>query len=239
LDDEVIQSNPAHKLGKIGKNGNDKVEIKPLSREELKTLLDTVETDLSEHYPLMLLLARTGVRIGEAVALRWNDIDFDKRTIWIERTYTKGRLGTPKNGKSRSVDMSRQLKETLLRLKACRTTIPMDEGSDWVFTNGNDSLIITDAWRWRVFDKAVKKAGIKRITPHDLRHTYATLRLSKGDSLAAVANQLGDTQIEILRTYSHYIPDTQSKTEVDALDDQHPNAPYLHPREKKDLSVNE
>ena len=220
LDDQVIQSNLAHGLGRIGKNGEGKKEIQPLSTEELRTLLDTIQADerLSRHYPLFLLLARTGLRIGEAVALRWNDMDFDKGTIFVERTYTKGRLGTCKNGKSRSVDMSKQLKGTLLRVKADRTTIPMDEGSDWIFTY-KDSLIVADTWRCTVFNKAVKKAGIKRITPHDTRHTYATLRLSQGDTLATVANQLGDTQIEVLRTYSHYIPDTQTKTEVDALDD--------------------
>ena len=75
-----------------------------------------------------------------------------------------------------------------------------------------------DNWRRRVFSKALKKAGIRRIRIHDLRHTYATLRLSKGDNIVDVANQLGDDVVTVLEVYAHWMPG-KKKDEVDALDD--------------------
>ena len=118
--------------------------IPATSRDELKKLLDTVQTDkgFSGHYPLLLLLARTGVRVGEAIALRRSDIDFNTRSLKIERTFYKGRTGTPKNGKPRTVDMPWQLRDALLKSKKTRTVVPMDEDLDWVFTQEGRGLIL-------------------------------------------------------------------------------------------------
>ena len=242
VDAGVIPANSTHRLGRIGKKENDNGQVDPLENDELKKLLDTVQADreLSQHYPLFLLYGRTGVRLGEGIALKWNDIDFDGRFINIERTFSKGRLGTPKNGKSRKVDMSWQLRDALLKLKEGRVVIPIDEDENWVFTNVNGDLLDPDNWRRRVFSKALKKAGVRRIRIHDLRHTYATLRLSKGDNILDVANQLGDDVTTVLKVYAHWMPG-KKKDEVDALDDseyQHPNTPHLHPTETKDLAEN-
>jgi integrase len=207
-DAEVIPANPSHRLGRIGKKEDDNGKIDPLTQSELKKLLDTVQTDkeLSSHYPLFLLLARTGVWVGEAIALKWDDLDFNGRFINIERTYSKGRLVSPKNGKSRKVDMSWQLKDALLRLKESKVVVSMDRDSNWIFTNGEGNLIDTDNWRRRVFNKAIKEAGVKRIRIHDLRHTYATIRLPKGDNVVDVVNQLGDYVGVVLKVYSHWMP---------------------------------
>jgi len=220
VDAEVIPANPSHRLGRIGKKEDDNGKIDPLTQDELKRLLDTVQTDkeLSRNYPLFLLLARTGVRIGEGISIKWDDVDFNGRFIHIQRNYSKGRLGTPKNGKSRKVDMSRQLRDSLLRLKNDRKVVSINEDNQWVFTNGEGNLIDTDNWRRRVFNKAIKEAGVKRIRIHDLRHTYATIRLSKGDNVVDVANQLGDDVAVVLKVYSHWMPG-KKKDEVDALDD--------------------
>jgi len=220
VDDGVIIANPAHRLGRIGKKEDANNEIYPLTREEVIKLLDTVQADgeLSSYHPLFLLLVRTGVRIGEALALQWPDIDFNGRFINIERTYSRGRIGSPKNGKSRTVDMSQQLKDALLELKESRKIIPIDEDSALIFTNERGNLIDGNNWRRRVFNKALKKAELKRIRIHDTRHSYATLRLSKGDNIVDVANQLGDDVTVVLKVYSHWMPG-KKKAEVDALDD--------------------
>ena len=70
--------------------------------------------------PLFLLLARTGMRIGEPLALQWGDIDFTGRFITVKQALSRGRVETPKSGKIRRVDMSRQLAEALAvyKLKA-------------------------------------------------------------------------------------------------------------------------
>ncbi len=70
-DDEVILANPAHRLGKLFKSGNQTNDINPLTSEELAKLLDTVQKHFPRHYPLFLTLARTGMRIGEVIGLQW------------------------------------------------------------------------------------------------------------------------------------------------------------------------
>ena len=218
VDAGVILANPAHRLGRIGRKEDNNGDVSPLSKEELKKLLDSVQVHFPTHYPLFLLLARTGLRIGEALALQWDDIDFNGRFINVQRSFSKGRVGSPKSGRSRMVDMSRQLADTLLELKGDRVVISIDEGPQWLFTDTKGGLVDADNWRRRVFNQALRKAGLRKIRIHDIRHTYATLRLSKGDNIVDVANQLGDDQQTVLSVYSHWMPG-KKKDEVDALDD--------------------
>jgi integrase len=104
--------------------------------------------------------------------------------------------------------------------------------SEYVFTNPNGMLIDKDVWRRRIFRKALEKAKLRRIRIHDLRHTYASLRISKGDNIQDVSKQLGHHSVKLtLDVYSHWMPG-KKKSEVDALDDHTPTnspAPYTHP----------
>ena len=80
------------------------------------------------------------------------------------------------------------------------------------------TLIDINNLRNRVFYKVLEKAKLRRIRIHDLRHTYATLRISKGDNIADVSKQLGHSSVKItLDTYYHWIPGGK-KSEVDELD---------------------
>lgn len=92
LDDEVIEFNPALQLKKVLPKGDITKSINPLEKDELKLFLDSVQENYSKHYVLILLLARTGVRIGEALALQWGDVDFNKRFIWVKKTYYQGKV---------------------------------------------------------------------------------------------------------------------------------------------------
>ena len=194
IDDETIQANPAKQLGKgFLKTKDVKANVNPLTSEELKLLLEAVSEHFPEHFTLFLLLARTGMRIGEALALQWGDFDFDKRFIEVKRSYVRGRISTPKNSKTRRVDMSLQLAETLKNHKRGFMLELAESQNDaqYVFTNKEGSLIDISNWRNRVFNKALTKAEVRKIRIHDLRHTYATLRISKGDNVADVSSQLG------------------------------------------------
>ena len=235
-DDEILRVNPVRSLGKRMQETMRKKdlseEINPLTREELSLLLWTVEAHFPDHYPLFLLLARTGMRIGEALGLQWGDIDFNGRFIEVKRQYSKGRLSIPKNGKTRRVDMSSQLCETL-RIHQAKTC-PTGENSTekFVFTNQAGNLIDLDHWRVRVFNEALKKAGLRKVRVHDLRHSYATIRISEGHDIVDVSHQLGHhAEAFTLKVYHHWKPGKR-KSEVDALDDQvltNPSAPQLHP----------
>jgi integrase len=236
LDKELISANPALNLGKILKRKDKKADVNQLTADELNQLLETVQEHFSEHYTLFLLLARTGIRIGEALALKWGDIDFNGRFIEVKRSIVRGRISTPKSGKSRRVDMSPQLTEAL-KLHFTETKkkgLALGIGEiEFVFTNERGNPIDKDNWRRRVFNVALKKAGLRRIRIHDLRHTYATLRISAGHNIADVSGQLGHHSVKLtLDVYHHWIPG-QAKSEVDTLDTLHLNAPPAHPSPSK------
>jgi integrase len=237
LDDEIIQANPTLQLGKnILKTKDQKKHINALMPDELKQLLDAVAEHFPEHYTLFLLLARTGMRIGEALALKWGDLDFNERFIEVKRSVVRGKITTPKSGKTRRVDMSLQLLETLKahELESKKKGLALGLGGlpEYVFTNREGRLIDKNNWRRRVFYKALKKAKFRQIRIHDLRHTYATLRISKCDNIADVSNQLGHHSVKLtMDVYYQWFPG-KKKDEVDGLDDHdflHPSAPYAHP----------
>jgi integrase len=117
IDDEVIQANPAQKLGRVIRSRGLQLDIDPLNREEIGLLLDSFQEHYPAHYPMALTLARTGMRLGEALALQWGDIDFHGRFINIQRNFSRGKIETPKSGKSRRVVMSLQLSEVLRDLR--------------------------------------------------------------------------------------------------------------------------
>jgi len=229
VDDELIPANPAHRLGKIIKAKDRTEDMDPLSASELQHLLDTVQAKFSAHYVLFLLLARTGLRIGEALALQPGDIDFNGRFIKVQRGISRGKVELPKSGKTRLVDMSAQLAEALkvhhLQSKKKGLALGLGDSPEYVFTNEKGGLLDKDNWRRRVFNKTLEKAELRRVRIHDLRHTYATLRISKGDNIADVSAQLGHHSVKLtLDVYNHWIPG-KKKSEVDALDNMHLNAP--------------
>jgi len=197
----------------------------------------------SKHYPLALLLARTGMRIGDATALKWGDIDLEGRLITVRRAISRDRVKTPKSGKSRMLDMAQQLKTTLLKYgHMCRINSlkgKYSELPEWLFLNNSLGPSDGNNWRKRVFDKALNKAGLRKIRVHGLRHTYASLLIKNGEFLAYVRDQLGHHSIKItVDIYGHLAPEG-NKEAVDRLDDSDstpPNAPHTHPGQKKDKS---
>jgi integrase len=132
--------------------------------------------------------------------------------------------------------MSLQLTEALKVHEAQSKVKGMALGAgglpEFVFTNETGNIIDKDNWRRRVFNRALKDANLRTIRIHDLRHTYATLRIAKGDNIADVSGQLGHHSVKLtLDVYTHWIPG-EKKGEVDGLDSSiflHSNAPQLHP----------
>jgi len=233
VDDETISSNPVASLSrKHFKNSENKLKNNPLTSDELTKLLRTVQKHYSDHFPLFLLLARTGMRIGEALALQWKDINFQERHITVRRSVRRGRVSTTKSGKERRVDMSPQLAAALQTLMRGVTLSPVSDRPQYLFKNRAGNPIHLDRWREQVFKKAISKAELKTIRIHDIRHSYATIRISRGDNIADVSKQLGHHSVKLtLDVYYHWQPGG-NKAEVDALDDPSltlQNAPYAHP----------
>jgi integrase len=223
LDDGIIAINPAQRLGRLFRNTGFRIACEPLTKAELSQLLKKFKEHYPAHYPLALTLARTGMRLGEAFALQWGDIDFNKRFISVQRGFARGKIEVPKNGKARRIDMSQQLADVLQELQYKRKLEVMKncwgQMPGWVFVTGKGTALNTANWRNRIFNKVLEKAGLRKIHPHVLRHTYASLLIQAGVSLAYIRDQLGHHSIKVtVDIYGHLAPEG-NKEAVDGLDD--------------------
>lgn len=117
VEDGLITVNTALKPGKFLPKISKRRKVNPLTREEVSVLMSTAKDKLPRYFPLFLCAVRTGMRMGELLALQWGDIDWQSRFIEVQRNYTHWKLTTPKNGESRRVDMSKELMQTLKDLR--------------------------------------------------------------------------------------------------------------------------
>ena len=176
-----------------------------LTGEELEALLSVARAEAREAYPLILFLADSGARFGEAAALRWSDIDLDAGSARIERSFSSGRhLGPTKTGRTRTIELSSRL------IGEFRTQRPDICGPEMLaFPGQRGQMHDPNNFRNRVFGQVVRKAlgANRRVTPHTLRHTFASLHLSRGTNLLWVQQQGGWTSAKtLLDTYAHFLP---------------------------------
>ncbi len=163
--------------------------------------------------PLLRFLFSTGCRRGEALGLKWADVDFERSRVAIRRSLANGITTTPKSGKGRFVAMSPGLGSALLDLLGQRRAECLARGWSevpaWVFcseTGGPlDERNVSRSWE-RVRRKA-QKAGVRPLRLHCARHSFASLALAAGKSIRWVAEQLGHANPELtLRVYAHVLP---------------------------------
>jgi integrase len=182
-----------------------------LTGPEAGRLLAACREHFPRWHPFVLCLTHTGLRIGEAIALQWGDVDFSGRFISVKRNLVDGKLTTPKSGKGRRVDLSGELASVLRalqvdgkreKLRLGRPALP-----PWLFTNDEGNAIDPDNFRKRVWPKLLEKAKLRAIRIHDVRHTYASLLIQQGESLAYVKEQMGHQSIRVtVDTYGHLVP---------------------------------
>jgi integrase len=204
-------------------------EMRPLSPWEARAFLDAARGERFE--ALYVLAVTTGMRQGELLALRWQDVDLEDATISVRRTLTRdgGRftIGEPKTRKSRRlIRMTSQATGALRRhLERQLWEIQMlgdgyaDRGL--VFTTATGAPVNPSNVRRRSFARLLRKAGLPHVRFHDLRHTCATLLLGKGTHPKFVQELLGHATVAItLDTYSHIVPgmgDQTARAMQDAL----------------------
>lgn len=205
---KMITENPMLGIGKP-KPGRRPLDVWTV--EEARAFLDAMADD--ELACLYRLALSIGPRRGELLALRWVDVDLKGRQIHIRHTLTDdGRLAEPKtSGSRRPIDLPSKageaLKDQRERLMAAGL-----RASPWVFPVVGEDDPRRGECRLsravsRAFQQAVKRAKLRRIRFHDLRHTAATLRLVNGDHPKIVQEMLGHASIQItLDTYSAYLP---------------------------------
>ncbi|MBA3250555.1 MAG: site-specific integrase [Geodermatophilaceae bacterium] len=207
VDDGRLARNPASRV-KLPRDR--RREKRFLTHPEVAALADAAGPDRL----VVLVLAYCGLRFGELAALRVRNVDPLRRRLQIQESATEvdGTMvfGTPKSHQCRSVPVPRSLIDELAA--ACAGKAP----SDLVFTAPQGGVLWLRNWRRRVFDSAVTAAGLGELTPHELRHTAASLAVAAGANVKAVQRMLGHASAAMtLDVYSGLFDD-----DLDAVADR-------------------
>jgi integrase len=180
-------------------------EMKTWSAAELRSFLSFVRRD--ELYVLWLVLAMTGMRRGEALGLRWGDVDLERRLVVVRRTIVVAGHevveSEPKTAKGKRVVA---LDETTAAALG-----DLDRGSNSVFV-GTDGSRPHPTRVSKRFARLVVDSGLPRIRLHDLRHTHATLALEAGVNPKIISERLGHSTVAFtLDVYSHALQHMQEE----------------------------
>jgi integrase len=198
-----------------------KKEIRPLTGDQARRLLEVAQGDRLE--ALYVLAVHLGLRQGELLGLRWEDVDLETGTLQVRRTLTttKGgpRFTAPKTAKSRrSIKLTAGAVDALRRHHDCQFEESTRLAGLWqdyglVFASTTGTPLNPSNLTSRSFKPLLKRAGLPDIRFHDLRHTCATLLLSRGVHPKLVQELLGHATIAItLDTYSHVLPGMGDQT---------------------------
>ena len=208
-----LKSNPCAKAGSMGKSKAEEMDF--WTGEEFRKFIDSVMNKRLSYMAFMTLYW-TGMRLGELLALTPKDVDLEKRTISITKSYQRlGRkdvITPPKTPKSKRVI-------TIPEFLAADIKDYMDSLYD---LREDDRLFpITKYYLEHEMQRGIKESGVKRIRLHDLRHSHASLLIELGFSPLEIANRLGHEKVETtLNTYAHLYPNKQTKL-ADRLDSEY------------------
>lgn len=220
---DVINSNPFDKVIKP-KSRQTQRKGNFLTKEELKEFLKLAQTaTLSYFFPLVHLMAYTGLRQGEALALKWSDIDFENKKITVNKTavWIKGKqtLQTPKTKNSkRVISIDPTTLSILKSWKKDQIKIYFKNGKhfegdeNFIFTNQRGDWVQTHNFI-PYFKRFVTSHALKPITPHGLRHTHASLLFSAGVEPKNISDRLGHSTVQItLDLYTHITEEQRTDT---------------------------
>lgn len=205
-----LPSNPCQKAGSMGKGRAEEMQF--WTQEEFETFIDVLKDKPVSYYAFMTLYW-TGVRLGELLALSLADFDAEKRTLSITKSYQRinGRdvITEPKTAKGKRLIslpdfLVAELEEYVSRLYGMMA--------------GDRLFMITKSYLEKEMKRGTELSGVKKIRLHDLRHSHASLLISKlGAQPKLVSERLGHEKIQTtLDTYSHLYPD-QSRNLADQL----------------------
>ena len=199
-----LKSNPCAKAGSMGKSKAEEMDF--WTGEEFRRFIDSVMNKRLSYMAFMTLYW-TGMRLGELLALNPKDVDLEKRTIVITKSYQrlgkKDVITPPKTPKSKRVI-------TIPEFLVADIKDYMDSLYD---LQEDDRLFpITKYYLEHEMQRGIKESGVKRIRVHDLRHSHASMLIELGFSTLEIANRLGHEKVETtLNTYSHLYPNKQTK----------------------------
>lgn len=230
---KIMRENPLQKI-KIPKDVDKSGKISFFTKDQLELFLNATNTIVKhakyqesiQYFALFTLIARTGLRIGEALALTWDDISFDFKTVTINKTLvyplnSTPYLSTPKTKKSERTiklgDLTSKVlkkhrinqKEVILKYENYKAT-----KDNIIFHQHEGRWLRTNVVR-EYFKEVCKRAGLPVLSPHALRHTHAVHLIEAGATLKYVSERLGHASATITSdTYLH----VTEKIEDDSLD---------------------
>ncbi len=193
-----IRTNPLEDVKPPKQTRKDKDVLTP---EEVRRLLDTVSGDRFEC--AFYLLALTGVRIGECLALRYENVDLRAGTIRIERTLHHGECSEPKTQNSRRrLSLPQRTLQALVR----HCEVSGDQSGYLFQTSTGKPVDVSNFYKW-TWKPALRRAGLpENITPHQLRHGTASLLLNQNVPVPVVSRYLGHANPGVtMKVYAHMI----------------------------------
>lgn len=205
---DIIQKNPMDKVERP-KQRKDEVraqEPEAYTVEEVQYILSCLDREPLKWKAMIRLLVDTGIRRGECCGLQWKDIDFKENTITITGNlcYTPQKgvyLDTPKNGKTRIIDVDADVIALLQQLRQQQASHAL---SAFVFTQDNSPEPMHPQSPTRYLKKFAARYGIDDLHPHKLRHSFASIAITNGADIASVSEKLGHSDKAVtLRMYTH------------------------------------
>jgi integrase len=199
---------------RISKPKREKRPIDCLNLEEVNALLTKLQEINDDHFLLIRLAIETGMRIGEILGLRWQDIQWSTNQVFVRQQYYRGQFAPPKSKKAvRRIDVRPSLMQAL---KAYQHLKSLE--LDLVFCTKDGKPLDDGNLIKRHFKPALRKAGLRGIRFHDLRHTNASIRLAAGQTPKYISEQMGHSTVQFtMDTYVHIIP-THREQEANKLE---------------------
>jgi len=182
---EMVESETLKRIRKVKLLRDDGKRLRYLSKEECQALINNCDPHL---YPIVITALNTGMRKGEILSLKWDNVDLRHGFILLDVT---------KNGERREIPINRTLKATLQAITR-RLDVP------YVFFDQNIGKAYQDVKR--SFKTALRRTGIKDFHFHDLRHTFASHLVMAGVDITTVKELLGHKTLIMTLRYSHFAP---------------------------------
>lgn len=222
IQDGLIQRDPTFKAVIFGEKESKKEDLKFINQQELTILVEKIKSNMNPKYIsryIILFGIATGARFGEIVGLTWDCVDFENRTIHINKTWDYQHTSDFANTKNyqsvRKISIDTDTVEMLKFLQKHQKQHCLKTGlrnpNKLCFVN-NLMEIVSNAAVNNVLRKLCKQCGIKQITCHSLRHTHASVLLYNGVNIKYISRRLGHKDIVItLQTYSHILDEMEQK----------------------------
>jgi len=166
-----------------------------LSPEEAAKILSAARTE--EERAILLFALHTGARAGELIAIEWGDLDFANRLVILRRSSTRGEVGPTKSGRERRVSMTPTLERGLKAIRHIRGPL--------VFCNPDGSPFRIGQLHEKLWG-ACRRAGLRKMRWHDLRHSFASQLAAAGVPLRQVQEWLGHSTLNMTMRYAHLAP---------------------------------